>query len=918
MRRKITGKKIMAVLIAASLALTPAELTVAAEMETEGEEAAFLAEESGDTASSDPEDTAETETEITDGSAVIEEQETTDTDEPDTGNNVQKNAETGVMESGEEAPEGAAEEEDPEATEAAMDEAEALEECEQAEEENIAFDDGTKDAVQASAEYSDGKITWTLDADGTLTIDGNNVQLTEQDEDSTKLEEAGITQGKVKKIVIGNGITALREGCLRTFKSWISELVIMRASIEESSYSNTSVFTNCEKLEKVTLAEGVEEIPDSAFSMCENLSQVQIGGSVKRIGKYAFHGCKSLKEITLPESVQSIDEWAFHSSGLEKINIKGMAEIGCAAFTNCASLKSFPFDHVNRIGESAFSDSGIAGRITLPDNVESLGENAFDRCKSLEEVVVQDCVIKDNSFGGCTNLKSLTMNGGEISGTIYAEKLILNSNVKKVGLFSGSDMKELEINGPSDMEFHKDFAHSASGLEKVVISGQLNLPEYAFSGVKTLKQVVLKNGVSALEKYMFDNCENLEDVSFENVSLKTISSSAFENCGNLKTITLPETVTKIDTYAFENCKKLEQIQIPSKTETIGRAAFLECSALQKINIPSSVKTIETWAFAKTGLKEVTLQDGLKTIESRAFSPCLNLKKIRIPKTVTKMENQAVGIMDVGNRMQVIPGGFTVEGYTNSAAEKYVERMTKGPEFKGLKFVSIGKLPATVTNISKTKISALKTRTFTGKPLTQAITITYGSKKLVNGRDYTLTWKNNTNIGTASVTIKGKGKYNGSVTKKFRITVQKNAVYTLSGLKYKISNADTSGKGTVVFTGATDKAARKSLTIPATVKIGGKNFRVTAIGGSAMSGAKKLTTLKLGANVTTIGAKAFYGCSKLSNVTISGTKLTTAKTGANAFKGIRSNCRFKVPASRVSAYKKLLRAKGAGPKIIVTK
>lgn len=896
MRRKSAGKKLMAVFIAASLMLTPAEMAKAAEMETEGVEASFLAEESEDTVSSDLEDTAETGAEIIDGSDATEEQETTDTDKPDTGNNVQENAETGVMEPGEEAPEDTAEEKNLEASEAAMDAAEALEECEQAEEENIAFDDGTKDAVQASAEYSDGKITWTLDADGTLTIDGNNVQLTEQDEDSTKLEKAGITQGKVKKIVIGNGITALREGCLRTFKSWISELVIMRASIEESSYSYTSVFANCEKLEKVTLGEGVEEIPDYAFSMCENLSQVQISGNVKRIGKSAFLSCKSLKEITL----------------------KGMAEIGCAAFVNCASLKSFPFDHVNKIGESAFSDSGIAGSITLPDNVESLGENAFDRCKSLEEVVVQDCVIKDNSFDGCTNLKCLTMNGGEISGTIYAEKLILNSNVKKVGLFSGGDMKELEINGPSDMEFHKDFAHSASGLEKVVISGQLNLPEYAFSGAKKLKQVVLKNGVSELEKYMFDNCENLEDVSFENVSLKTISSSAFADCGNLKTITLPETVTKIDTYAFENCKKLEQIQIPSKTETIGRAAFLECSALQKINIPSSVKTIETWAFAKTGLKEVTLQDGLKTIESRAFSPCLNLKKIRIPKTVTKMENQAVGIMNVGNGMQVIPGGFTVEGYTNSAAEKYVERMTKGPEFKGLKFVSIGKLPATVTNISKTKISALKTRAFTGKPLTQAITITYGGKKLVNGRDYTLTWKDNTNIGTASVIIKGKGKYNGSVIKKFRITVQKNAVYTDSRLKYKISNADTSGKGTVVFTGTTDKAARKTLTIPTTVKIGGKNFRVTAIGGSAMSGAKKLTTLKLGGNVITIGAKAFYGCSKLSNVTISGTKLTTAKTGANAFKGIRSNCRFKVPASRVSAYKKLLRAKGAGPKIIVTK
>ena len=118
MRRKSAGKKLMAVLIAASLALTPVELTVAAEMETEGAEATFLAEESGDTASSDPEDTAETETEITDGSAATEEQETTDTDKPDTGNNVQENAETGAMESGEEAPEGTAEEEDPETPEA--------------------------------------------------------------------------------------------------------------------------------------------------------------------------------------------------------------------------------------------------------------------------------------------------------------------------------------------------------------------------------------------------------------------------------------------------------------------------------------------------------------------------------------------------------------------------------------------------------------------------------------------------------------------------------------------------------------------------------------------------------------------------------------------------------------------------------
>lgn len=225
MRRKSAGKKIMVVLVAASLALTPAELTVAAEMETENVEASFSEEENGDTASSDQEDSAEVEAEIADGSAAIEEQETTDTDKPDTGNNVQENAETGVMESGEEAPEGTAEEEDPETPEAAMDAAEALEECEQAEE-NAAFDDGTKDAVQASAEYSDGKFTWVLDGNGTLTITGNNMELTKNEISESALEKAGIDFSRVNKLVIGNGITGFDRWGMWNLKKYIKELEI--------------------------------------------------------------------------------------------------------------------------------------------------------------------------------------------------------------------------------------------------------------------------------------------------------------------------------------------------------------------------------------------------------------------------------------------------------------------------------------------------------------------------------------------------------------------------------------------------------------------------------------------------------------------------------------------------------------------
>ena len=750
MRRKSAGKKLMAVLIAASLALTPVELTVAAEMETEGAEATFLAEESGDTASSDPEDTAETETEITDGSAATEEQETTDTDKPDTGNNVQENAETGVMEPGEEAPEGTAEEEELEAPEAAMDEEEALEECEQ-EEENAAFDDGTKDAVQASAEYSDGKFTWVLDGNGTLTITGNNMELTKNEISESALEKAGIDFSRVNKLVIGNGITGFDRWGMWNLKKYIKELEI---------HGNAGM-----------------NMPEQCFYDVPNIESVVISGAVD-----------------VPRDM----------------------------FGKCTELK----------------------KVTLKNGVRSIGEDAFRDCSSLESVIFENTVlekISDGAFWGCSALSSIAL---------------------------PDSVTEIERN-----------AFFETGLRNI------QLPE----------------------------------------KLTLIGGGAFCNCKNLKQVQLPPQLKELGEGAFFNCENLAQIQLPSQLNKLGGDAFRDCTSLDKIDIPAGLKQIESATFCNTGLTSVTLHEGLTKIEDWAFHDCLKLKKIRIPKSVTDIGELALGIRyNMGNGAEeVIPGGFTVEGYTGSAAERYVKRMHQSENlyhvfFKDVKFVSIGGQTAAVTNISKTKISALKTRAFTGKPLTQALTITYGGKKLVNGRDYTLTWKNNKNIGTASVTIKGKGKYNGSVTKKFRITVQKNAVYTVSRLKYKISSADTSGKGTVVFTGATDKAARKALTIPTTVKIGGKSFRVTAIGTSAMSGAKKLTTVKIGANIMTVGAKAFYGCSKLSNVTIFGTKLTTAKTGANAFKGIRSNCRFKVPASRVSAYKKLLRAKGAGPKIIVTK
>lgn len=120
---------------------------------------------------------------------------------------------------------------------------------------------------------------------------------------------------------------------------------------------------------------------------------------------------------------------------------------------------------------------------------------------------------------------------------------------------------------------------------------------------------------------------------------------------------------------------------------------------------------------------------------------------------------------------------------------------------------------------------------------------------------------------------------------------------------------------------------------------GKN--VKTIGKNAFSGCSSLKTLNMGANVTTINEKAFYqctaltkitipakvnkigkqalqGCKKLKTITIKTTKLTSKNVGAKAFMGIHAKAAIKVPKSKIKAYRKLLKAKGIGSKVKVSK
>lgn len=97
-----------------------------------------------------------------------------------------------------------------------------------------------------------------------------------------------------------------------------------------------------------------------------------------------------------------------------------------------------------------------------------------------------------------------------------------------------------------------------------------------------------------------------------------------------------------------------------------------------------------------------------------------------------------------------------------------------------------------------------------------------------------------------------------------------------------------------------------------------NGQITAIGNKAFYKCTSLTSIEIPSKVKKIGKQAFYGCKNLKNITIRTNKLTDKKVGSNAFKGISSKATIKVPKSKLSQYKKLLKKKGVSAKATIKK
>lgn len=334
-----------------------------------------------------------------------------------------------------------------------------------------------------------------------------------------------------------------------------------------------SMFSNCTKLKKIELPETLTEIGDFAFFGCTSLQEIILGENITKVGYYiisnctalktitfnaknydisgAFsdqillNGCTSLEEIRIGNGVLSLPNFRFDES-VEKLKLSFNSENNCSInFRNIITELEIG-DNVTDVKDYMFIESGKLVKLTISNNVKTLGKSSFYQCANLEQVILGDGLerIDEYAFSGCSKLKNI--------------------------------------------DFGKNL---------------ISIGNNSFSECSSLVAVKWNNDLKSIGDYAFSNCSSLENLEVIDC-LEQIGQYSFNNCKNLKTVQFGASLRKIEDYSFNYCSALANVVIPNSVDTIG-ISFPNCSNLDTLTIGEGVKEINAGAFSNCSLKAIS-------------------------------------------------------------------------------------------------------------------------------------------------------------------------------------------------------------------------------------------------------------------------------------------------------------------------
>ena len=580
----------------------------------------------------------------------------------------------------------------------------------------------------------------------------------------------------------------------------------------------------------------------SKMSRNESLTDLDISKSrIVEGGNYYY--CAADNQI--PDGI-------FVDTKLKKILLpNNLTSIGTEAFYDCRNLTNIIIpDGVTRIGERTFSSCVSLTSATIGKNVNEICERAFDECSKLTNIIIPDAVtqIREHAFSRCVSLTNATIgkNVTEIRG--YA--------------FEGcSSLSEVTCNSemPPYVEGYSfaDIAYPATlyvpaGSYGMYINSQW--AEYFTTitdGVFNPERTVTLTEAGTLSEYITDEDEEL--ITKLKISgplngddIRLIREMANYYFGKqLKYLDLSEArivsgggaYYSDDTYSYN-----------TYDNEIGEYMFYQCRYLETILLPKDIEWIGKEAFAAcNALKSIDLPNGITSIEKSTFSSCESLTEITLPDGITSIKDHAfMGCSSLTNIN--IPNGVTSIG--NNAFDRCSSLTTI-------------KIPDSVTSMDWE--------------------VFYGCSALEN-----------ITIGSGIESISYRAFYKCRSLKSINIP---DAVKELGGESFmgctSLESA-TLGKGLMVisddlFNGC---SALKEVTI--------NNDAIYLIDTKAFYNCSSLTSINLPASLVSIGSEAFYQCRLLAEVTC-GAGTPPELDGTDVFTRIASSATLIVPAGSATAY-----------------
>lgn len=638
------------------------------------------------------------------------------------------------------------------------------------------------------------------------------------------------------------------ERCTSLTRIHIPASMVTHGYVGESP-AYPGIFAGDAGLTTVTFGKGITKIAKGLFLQCSGVRKIVVPDTVKNIEAYAFRSCSALTEVILPEGLENIYNGAFsYSKSLTSVKLPSTLKfLDVGAFGDCTGLttinippkmKTHDTTAANRQWPGPFYGCKNLKNVTLDNGMEEVPRGIFYAPSGdigLEEIVIPDSVkwIGYSAFFGCKNLKKVTL----------SKKL---EGIDSEAFQNCKNMKLSERDLPKTLKTIRDnvFANCTS-LENVVLPDSLEyLGISVFYNCQSLTEVNIPAGVEtngATGNYYdmggpFADCVNLKKVTFGK-GIKKIPQGLFYRCTGIESIEIPSTVTEVDYIAFGRCVNLQKVVINSGLKVLWKEAFYKCEKLENLTLPSSVEDIKEYVFKDCkSLKWVMIPPSVKTMAWYNDITYLNedtifvnvssdfaikgstgsfaeayAKKFSIPfvsvgvteKTTFKVTFDKNAKLASKYKKKTVTNKCAYGKLPTPSRKNYYFLGWYTTPKEGGKRVTAGtkvnlkrdqKLYAhwAKADLTKAKIS-VGNCTWNGKPKTPKVTVKFYGQTLKEKTHYTVSYPSKKNIepGKVIVTIKGKGVFAKSKSKKasFNIVKAKQTIKT----KNVIFNVTETGK-----------------------------------------------------------------------------------------------------------------------------